>query len=363
MGAKNSETRRSTVPKQREVYLATQPIDGESLASWIAAVARRAGMEITALLRDLRLTTDGSLVLAQTRLPAATARRLSNRTGLDEAVLNGMTLARYAGNALPHLPLSPQSDSVAFRQWSSSAWLSSHQARWCAPCLREDDRRWQLRWMLPWTFVCLKHRVYLASECIRCLSPVYYGTHSALPGVCGARVSERHYQYGYDEQCEFPLNMDRPLPVSDDTIFLLQETINRWLDGSPTVDDRQLVSLTALMVLLVTPSMMRMRGEDPALLCGLRSRRSPGGTQERGLWADPLRVAAAAQVSARLLRSGPSPASVAESISDLRTISYQETPWRLDVMDWAYGAALRPNPYVDELVRRGVIVIGTFRHP
>ncbi|MFI6082710.1 hypothetical protein ACIBBB_17335 [Streptomyces sp. NPDC051217] len=49
---------------------------------------------------------------------------------------------------------------------------------------------------------------------------------------------------------------------------------------------------------------------------------------------------------------------MAASISDLRTISYQDSRWRLDVMDWAYGTALRPNPYVDELVRQGVIVIG-----
>jgi hypothetical protein len=31
-------------------------------------------------------------------------------------------------------------------------------------------------------------------------------------------------------------------------------------------------------------------------------------------------------------------------------------------MDWAYGPALRPNPYLEELVKRHVITVGDFRY-
>ncbi|MFF8843413.1 hypothetical protein ACF08N_11880 [Streptomyces sp. NPDC015127] len=83
--------------------------------------------------------------------------------------------------------------------------------------------------------------------------------------------------------------------------------------------------------------------------------------QEHDLWKDPLRVAAAASVAARLLRHDASPQDVASTIEDLRTVDHREAPWRLDVMDWAYGPALRPNLYVDELMRRGVITVGAYR--
>ncbi|MCX4584069.1 hypothetical protein [Streptomyces sp. NBC_01481] len=141
-----------------------------------------------------------------------------------------------------------------------------------------------------------------------------------------------------------------------------QERINAWLDGHPTAGDRQFASLTAVMIMLVTPAMMRRRSEDPALLCHLRSRRGLGLTQERVPWTDPLRIAAAASAANRLLCSNPSASEVAMRIVDMRSLDYREAPWRLDVMEWAYGSALRPNPYVDELVRRGVITIGSFAY-
>jgi hypothetical protein len=273
-----------------------------------------------------------------------------------------MTLAQYAGNALPHLPLNPWTDAMAVNEWRSSAWLSHQGARWCGKCLRENDKRWPLRWLLPWTFACLEHNVYLSTECLRCLSPVYFDRHGGLPRECGARVAvERAAQYRREETCEFPITMDRPIPVSDDSVLRLQERINTWLDGRPAEADRQLVAVVAVMIFLVTPTMMHRRGADPALVCALRSGRGTGLVQERRLWADPLRVAAAADVADRILRRTAAPAEVAERISDFRSISYRDDPWQLDVMDWAYGSALRPNPYVDELVSRGVITIGAFR--
>ncbi|MEW2082178.1 TniQ family protein [Streptomyces sp. NPDC005283] len=338
-----------------------QPLEDESLASWLNALARHRGMETSVLLREFQLNRDGALSMAQTRLSPQAARRLHRRTGVEEPRLHQVTLACYAGNALPHLPVSPWTDSAALKQWSSWAWLSDHRARWCAKCLRENDLRWPLRWMLPWTFACLKHRVFMATECIRCLSPVYFGRHLTLDRECTARpVEGRRYEYGHDEPCDYPITLHRPLPVSDDSLLLLQERINAWLDGSPTPADRQLVSVTAAMIMLITPAMMHRNGEDPAILCHLRGPHGAGLVQERRPWADPLRVAAAAGVARRLTRSAASPAEVARSIQDLRQVDHREVPWRLDAMDWAYGSALRPNPYIDELVRAGVITIGSF---
>lgn len=109
--------------------------------------------------------------------------------------------------------------------------------------------------------------------------------------------------------------------------------------------------------MLVTPSMLRRGGEDPALVCGLRRGRGAGLVQERGLWADPVRVAAAAVVADRILRRTDGLAEAAQYINDLRAVGYRHDPWRLDVMDCVYGSALRPNPCLDRLVDLGVITV------
>lgn len=336
-----------------------QPLEGESLASWLRAVACNRGVETPAFFRDLRLYSDGALSRAQTRLTTKTVRRLSNETETSEEVLHGMTLARYAGTALPHMPPLPWTDGTAFKQWRTSAWFSDHWARWCTQCLRENDSRWLLQWLLPWTFACLKHRAFLAAECIRCLSPVYFGRHFALD-YCLAGGEARLNPYGYAEACDFWVRMHRPLPVTNDSVIRYQERVNAWLDGNPSSSDREFVSLTAVLVMLVTPIMLQRRGEDPAILCGLRSSGRAGLIRERGIWADPLRVAAAASVADRLLqRYGASPIEVARYIEGMRCVDWQPR-YELDVMAWAYGSALRPNAYIEELARLGVISIGSY---
>ncbi|MFD3822621.1 hypothetical protein [Streptomyces sp. NPDC058625] len=43
------------------------------------------------------------------------------------------------------------------------------------------------------------------------------------------------------------------------------------------------------------------------------------------------------------------------NIADFRIPDHRHVPWRMDIMEWAYGPASRPNPYIDELVRLQVI--------
>ncbi|WP_406229093.1 TniQ family protein [Streptomyces anthocyanicus] len=73
-----------------------------------------------------------------------------------------MTLARYASNVLPHLPLNPWVDESALGQWSKGV-IPRSLARWCPRCLRADGR-WPLRWKVPWAFACLKYGVFLVRE-------------------------------------------------------------------------------------------------------------------------------------------------------------------------------------------------------
>ncbi|MER5911891.1 TniQ family protein [Streptomyces sp. NPDC001982] len=330
------------------------PLEGESLAGWINAVAELRGTELKTLLREFHVRKLGTLSMAEIRLSEPVARRIAKLTGVDVPDLHAMTLARYAGNALPHLPLSPWVDGAALSQWSKGAWFHGSLARWCPRCLRANERCWALRWKLPWSFACVEHGVFLVSECQACQANVYSDRDGVPPARCDSWVENRLHRYGVDERCGFPLPMCRPVPVSDDTVLDLQVRVNNWLEGTPTQDDRQLVSLAAVLIPLLSPSMLR-RG-DPVLLYALRGARAPRPRQEKRLWTDPLRVAAAVCAAEKMLSHGCSAAYVAQKIADIRIIDHRHAPWRMDVMEWAYGPALRPSPYIDELVRLQAII-------
>ncbi|MFF0079809.1 TniQ family protein [Streptomyces canus] len=143
------------------------------------------------------------------------------------------TLARYAGNALPHLPLLA-SDGVAIQQWHKGAWLHRSQARWCPRCLRSTSSRWLLRWKLPWSFACVDHAVYMVTECQSCWDTVDFRHDAPPPRNCENMTDEGEWTYDLREPCGHSLNMCQPVPVSDTSVLTLQERVNSWLDGTPT---------------------------------------------------------------------------------------------------------------------------------
>jgi len=106
-------------------------------------------------------------------------------------------------------------------------------------------------------------------------------------------TDEGEWTYDLREPCGFSLKMCQPVPVSDDSVLTLQARVNTWLDGTPPHEDRQLVALAAVLIPLLSPSMVR-RG-DQLLRYAMRS---PSGTSQqqrkgRRPWTDSLRVTAA----------------------------------------------------------------------
>ncbi|MGW6893533.1 TniQ family protein [Streptomyces chartreusis] len=345
-------------PRRTLTAPVVEPIPGESLTSWIGAVAEQQDVKMRPLLRELHLDRLGGVSAAEMRLPDPAARRMEKLTGVDTERLHAMTLARYAGNALPHLPLLP-ADGVVVQQWHKGAWIHHSQARWCPKCLRDNtDRRWLLRWRLPWSFACVDHGVYMVTECQACWGTVRF-PHDAPPEqTCGNWTDEGEWTHDLGQPCGFPLIMCQPVPVSDDSVLALQARVNAWLDGSPTHEDRQFVALAAVLIPLVSPSMVR-RG-DPLLQYALRS---PRGTSQRKRdgrrpWTDSLRVAAAVCAADGRVRRSYAATEVAEWIADHRFIDHRRMPWHMDMAELAYGPALRPNPFVEPLVYRGLITLG-----
>jgi hypothetical protein len=152
--------------------------------------------------------------------------------------------------------------------------------------------------------------------------------------------------------------MCQPVPVSDDAVLTLQARVNAWLEGTPTHEDRQLVALAAVLIRLLSPSMVP-RG-DPLLRYAVRSPRGTAQRQRKGRrpWTDSLRVAAAVYAANQLLGREYSAREVADWIADLRLLDHRRRSWHMDVAELAYGPSLRPNPYVEPLVHRGLITLG-----
>lgn len=358
MSTAKKTAQRRRQPRRTLTEPVVQPIPGESLTSWVGALAQQQDFEMKLLLRELHLDRLGGLSAAEMRLSDPVVRRMEKLTGLDAERLHAMTLARYAGNALPHLPMF-SSDGVAVQQWHKGAWFHHSQARWCPKCLRgPNSPRWLLSWKLPWSFACVDHRAFMVTECQACWDTVDF-RHDAPPErTCENWTDEGEGTYSLGEPCGFSLALGQPVPVSDDSVLALQTRVNAWLDGTPTHEDRTLVALAAVLIPLLSPSMVRHG--DPLLRYTVRSPRSTTQRQRKGRrpWTDSLRVAAAVYAADRLLCRGYSSDEVAECIADLRLLDHRRAPWRMDMTELAYGPSLRPNPFVEPLVQRGLITLG-----
>ncbi|MGP3952175.1 hypothetical protein [Streptomyces sp. 7N604] len=171
-------------------------------------------------------------------------------------------------------------------------------------------------------------------------------------------MADHVQRYGYDEECGFPFARSLPVPVSDEHVLTLQARINAWLEEVPTTAARRLASLSAVLIPLLTPSMYR-RG-DPALLYALRTTRAPRANRVGAAWRDPLRVAAAVCAADQFLTRLETFGDIAQVITAHRILDHRDKPWHLNVMEWAYGPCLRPNPFLEELVHRQVVSIVGF---
>jgi DNA-binding transcriptional ArsR family regulator len=159
------------VNELRTLAIRVLPLPGESIDSWLEALARRSWTSLSALLEAL-----GHPVYERThRMLVAPSsemlRQLELQTGLspghlDQTVIPPGLVGRYAP------------------RW-----------RFCPQCLRESDGRWLTRWWLPWSLACAKHEALLQSVCPSCLKepreflprPVHVNT----PGRCLRPIGPR----------------------------------------------------------------------------------------------------------------------------------------------------------------------------
>lgn len=161
------------------------PLPGEALDSWLEAIAHRYGRWYSDLLKAVGLSA-GSKHGHRTPwlfvLTAAELDTLTFATGVAANDLQSMTLSRFA-HALDF-------DLNSARDTGTGSPTMS-RSRYCPRCLAETAGRWQSRWRLGWSFVCLEHRCLLLDVCPSCGEPERRRMHPANcipdPGKCANR--------------------------------------------------------------------------------------------------------------------------------------------------------------------------------
>jgi DNA-binding transcriptional ArsR family regulator len=178
---------------------------GESLDSWLEALARRNGLTITELLPSVGWQAPrwfGRLVM---NVPAPVLREIEHQTGLPSGRLDDAVLDRY----LPAMPV---------RRAGS---------RYCPGCLADNGGRWLLAWRLPWVFACTGHNTLLCGACPRCgkVPRVRYG--AAGPNPAGSCLA---IQAGTGNRCAADLrDVPRRQLTRDGPVLAAQHWINTIL--------------------------------------------------------------------------------------------------------------------------------------
>jgi hypothetical protein len=144
----------------RTLPLRVAPAPGEVIDSWLEAIADRYATPLGVVVHAVGLQgVDRRWGLV--RLDRDRRDGVAERTGIDGAAIDRMTLSHYDGTALAI-------DYEAHRLKPSFPFGSRVCSRYCPQCLDESGGRWQLCWRLGWAFACTRHRCLLSDVCPKC---------------------------------------------------------------------------------------------------------------------------------------------------------------------------------------------------
>ncbi|MFI5700881.1 TniQ family protein [Streptomyces xanthochromogenes] len=214
----------------RRLALVPEPYPGESLLSWVDALAalNRVGrlptLNIAAFIRPGASWYRPSVRFGS-HLTAEAMARVQDTTGLSAGRQHRMTLMHYADGVLPPAPSRLHRHTVV-------AWLARLRIALpmsslaCPSCLRENGGRWLLRWRLVWSFACVRHRVFLLGACRTCGK----GLHQILPGPGSAVMCGQYPASQPPRICRRVIARMRPPPLSDEHLLECQRRLDGLID-------------------------------------------------------------------------------------------------------------------------------------
>lgn len=178
----------------RTLPIRLTPLPGESLESWLAALAIRMDatwneMLATVLPTNVSSNTPGHRRRIGTALMPTEVTSITAVTGLGAGVVRATTLAGIGVAAIR----IDETLRAACTPWGAIA-----RQRYCPTCLSETQGRWLLDWRLPWVTVCPRHHCFLADACPACgrtlsTAGLWFRHHRNMPAPlhcpCGAKFT------------------------------------------------------------------------------------------------------------------------------------------------------------------------------
>jgi hypothetical protein len=175
-------TRGPVAQPQRALPIRVPLQVGESLDSWIEALAARNSVTPAELLTALGLGLPRTAYGLMLGLAPEALRRVERLAGLDDHALDHAVLDPY----LPLGVVAPSRRALPEALWRR--WTRGTGSGFCPACLAESGGHWQRRWCLRWSFACLDHQSLLAAQCHRCGGSPRSGearwTQVAAPTLC-----------------------------------------------------------------------------------------------------------------------------------------------------------------------------------
>ena len=148
----------------RTLPIRVEPVPGESLHSWLRALAHRTDVTWSDILHAVGLRGRRSYLYRSgwdAYLRPDERQRIAVAAALDPAQLDQLTLLRFSG-----IGVATTRASVIPR--NVTMWRHHRGSRFCPHCLAESAGRWDLRWTLGWTFACPEHGCLLRDTCPGC---------------------------------------------------------------------------------------------------------------------------------------------------------------------------------------------------
>ncbi|MFD3935826.1 TniQ family protein [Streptomyces sp. NPDC058611] len=214
-----------------------EPHPGESLLSWVDALARVNRVSRFAALRLAGLIRSNA---PSVQPPASfgfhvadtVARDVYLATGVPPERVQEMVLAQYAGRGLTPLPQRHPQGAESMRTWrNQQQMVLRRRSNACPTCLRGSGGRWLLKWRLAWAFACVHHQRYLISACRGCgaaLHPLRPGT--ANSWICPGPAPGLGL-FKPTRPCGRDIRGMRPEPVRDSQLLECQQRIDMLLEG------------------------------------------------------------------------------------------------------------------------------------
>ncbi|MFE9806809.1 TniQ family protein [Streptomyces sp. NPDC005548] len=275
------------------------PVPGEALDSWLAAYARRLNAAEADLIKYFELGT-ASFDFMVRALTSHEREALASRTGVSPVDLTAMTLEPWNGLVI--------NLDLATRKFGLPPTLqhTGRYSRFCPPCLRETEGRWQLSWRLPWSYACPRHDKLLLDRCPNCGNFPYINKRRirTQPGICIEGTG--------DTRCGFPLSYASCVELDPDgRVMRGQKHINSTVLGparelSDARQHTREISIIAQRVLRALPS---HASTAPALVhevlaeCG-DALPTTAGRQRQG--SDPHSMAVGSGIAVTVLNNNSS---------------------------------------------------------